>query len=67
MELIVSEKFDEIWKQAVIHNPGPILKFTWWCREKDRKCIYMVTLRDVRNMQPENFLRFACVKFISRI
>jgi hypothetical protein len=57
MELIVSNKFVDIWKKAVIHNPGPILKLTWWCREKDRKCIHMVTLRTVRNLQPENFLR----------
>jgi len=34
MELIVNEKFEEIWKHAVIHNSGLILKFTWWCREK---------------------------------
>jgi hypothetical protein len=57
MELIVNEKFEEIWKHAVIHKSGPILKFTWWCREKDRKCIHTVTLTAVRILKPENFLR----------
>lgn len=39
MELIVNEEFEGNWKHTVIHNSGPILKFTWWCREKDRKYI----------------------------